>query len=284
MAKKVFLNDRLIDIEQACIPVTDSGFLYGAGLFETMRSYNGVVFGLNDHLDRLLFSARSLSIDNTYDKKYIVDAVYQTLRVNKLKNARMRLTLTAGPINPDPEKKQSTLLVTAAKSDPYPAEYYKKGAMVALSSFRQNPANPIYGHKTLSYFPRLLALKIAHQRGAAEALWFTVDNRLAEGSISNVFIVKDSSLYTPPIETPVLAGVARKTVCDIAVSGAIKLVEKNLFISDLLGAEEVFLTNVIMKVMPVTKLEAHIVGTGKVGPVTRELTRGYDYRIKSECY
>ena len=99
MTEKVFLNDRLVDIDKACISVTDSGFLYGAGLFETMRSYNGVVFALDDHLDRLFFSARSLSINNTYDKKSITDAIYKVLKANKLKDARLRLTLSGGPMS-----------------------------------------------------------------------------------------------------------------------------------------------------------------------------------------
>ncbi|GAG29346.1 unnamed protein product, partial [marine sediment metagenome] len=241
---KVFLNDKLVDIDKACISVTDSGFLYGAGLFETMRSHNSVVLALADHLDRLFFSAQALSINNPYSRKYISDAIYKLLKANKLTNARLRLTLTNGPMSESEEQRKATLLITAAKLQPYPAEFYKNGVMVVLSPFRQNPGEPICGHKTTSYFSRMIALNLAHQKRAAEALWFTVDNRLAEGCISNVFLVKDSMLYTPPIRTPVLAGVARKTVCQIALKYSIKLIEKDLYINDLLGADEVFLTNV----------------------------------------
>ena len=283
MAEKVFLNDKLVDIDKACISVKDSGFLYGAGLFETMRSRKGVVFSLNDHLDRLFFSAQSLSINNTYDKKYIIDAIYQTLRANKLVDARLRLTLTSGPMAKRGQQRRGTLVITATKFAPYPAEYYQKGATVVLSAFRQNPSDPTYRHKTLNYFPRMLALNIAHRKGASEALWFTVDNRLAEGCISNVFLVKDSSLFTPPIETPILAGVARKTVCQIAVAESIKLVEKNLFISNVMEADEIFLTNVIMQVLPVTSIEAHSVSGGKVGPMTRKLAKCFDEFVKNEC-
>ena len=194
MAEKVFLNNKLVDIDKAGISVTDSGFLYGAGLFETMRSYNGVVFSLKDHLDRLFFSAGALSINNTYSREYITDAIYKVLKANKLTDARLRLTLTGGPMSEPEEKRKSTLLIAATKLQPYPPEYYKNGVLVVLSPFRQNTAEPIYGHKTTSYFSRMIALKSAHQKGAAEALWFTVDNRLAEGCISNVFLVKDSAL------------------------------------------------------------------------------------------
>ncbi|HUT45875.1 MAG TPA: aminotransferase class IV, partial [Sedimentisphaerales bacterium] len=149
--------------------------------------------------------------------------------------------------------------------------------------FRQNPAEPTCGHKTISYFSRMLALKWAHQRRATEALWFTVDNRLAEGCISNVFLVKDSVLYTPPIETPVLAGVARKTVCQIALKNSIKLVEKDLNIDDCLDADEAFLTNVIMQIMPISRIEKHTVGDGRVGAMTKKLQKGFEELIKTEC-
>jgi len=283
MAEKVFLNDKLVDIDKACISVTDSGFLYGAGLFETMRSYNEVVFALKDHLDRLFFSARALSIENTYDRKFITDAIYKVLRANKLTDARLRLTLTGGPMSKSDQQRRATLLITATKLQAYPAEFYKNGVLVVLCPFKQNPDEPIYRHKTINYFSRMLGLNLAHQKRAAEALWFTVDNRLAEGCISNVFLVKDSALYTPPIETPVLAGVARKTVCQIALKNSIKLVEKDLYIDDLLAADEIFLTNVIMQIMPVSSVEKHTVGDGKVGSMTKKLMKYFDEFIKSQC-
>jgi len=281
--EQVFLNDRLVDIDKACISVTDSGLLYGAGLFETMRSHNGVVFALTDHLDRLFFSARALSINNPYEKRYITDAIYKLLQANKLDDARLRLTLTNGPMSESNEQRRATLLITATKFQAYPSEYYKNGVTVVLCPFRQNPSEPIYGHKTINFYPRMLALNQAHQKRAAEALWFTIDNRLAEGCISNVFLVKDSLLYTPPIRTPVLAGVARKTVCQIALRDSIEFVEKDLYINDLLQADEVFLTNVIMQIMPITKVEKHTVGDGKVGPVTKKLQNSFDEFLKCQC-
>lgn len=283
MAEKVFLNNKLVDTDKASISVTDSGFLYGAGLFETMRSYNGVVFSLKDHMDRLFFSAGVLSINNTYSKEYISDAIYEVLKANNLTDARLRLTLTGGPMSESEEKRKSTLLIAATKLQLYPPEYYKNGVLVVLSPFRQNTAEPIYGHKTTSYFSRMLALKSAHQKRAAEALWFTVDNRIAEGCISNIFLVKNSALYTPPIETPVLAGVSRKTVFQIALKNSIEFIEKNLYISDLLDADEVFLTNVIMQILPVNSVEKHIVGNGKPGPLTKKLQKKFDECIKTEC-
>jgi branched-chain amino acid aminotransferase len=283
MAEQVFLNDKLVDIDKACISVTDSGFLYGAGLFETMRSHNGVVFALKDHLDRLFVSAEVLSINNPYSREYMTEAINKVLSANKLTGARLRLTLTNGSMAGSEQQRKSTLLITATKLRSYPPEYYKKGVMVVLCPFKQNPIDPTSGRKTISYFTRMVALNLAHQKRAAEALWFTVDNRLAEGCISNVFLVKDSELYTPPITTPVLPGVARKTVCLLAEQNSIKLTEKDLSIDDLLGADEIFLTNVIMLVMPITKVEKHTVGDGQVGPVAKRLHKSFEELVKKEC-
>ena len=277
MSEKVFWNDK------ACISVRDSGFLYGAGLFETMRSHNGVVFALTDHLDRLSFSARNLSIYNPYDKKYITDAVYEVLHSNKLSDARLRLTFTNGPMVESDQGHKPTLLITATKFRSYPPEYYKNGVLVILCPYRQNPDDPTCGHKTTNYYSRMIALNMAHQKRAAEALWFTTDNRLAEGCVSNVFLVKNSVLFTPPIETPVLAGVARKTICRLALSNSIELIEKDLNIEDLLGADEVFLTNVIMQVMPINRVEKHTVGDGKVGPMVKKLKISFAEYVESDC-
>jgi branched-chain amino acid aminotransferase len=283
MTEKIFLNDKLVDADKAYVPVTDSGLLYGAGLFETMRSYNGIVFELDSHLDRLFASAKALSINNPYDKKYFADAVYSVLKANSLTDARLRLTLTDGPMGQADENRKPTVIIAATKLQPYPAEYYKKGVLVILSPFRQNPAGPLCGHKTTSYYSRLICLNIAHQKNAAEALWFTTDNRLAEGCISNVFLVKNSVLYTPLTTTPVLPGVARKTVFEIASKNSIKVSEKDLSIDDLLNADEVFLTNVIMQVMPVVGIEKHTVGNGKVGQTTEKLRNLFEEFVKEKC-
>ncbi len=269
--EKVFLNGEIINAAEAKVSVKDSGLLYGAGLFETMRCDGGKVFALEDHLERLFNSAEKLAINNPYDKQYITDAIYKILAANDLSDARLRLTLTNGSVG-DGDEAEPTLLITATDFQAYPAEYYQKGVTVALTDYRQNPTDPTCGHKTTNFFARLLALNYAHRKHAAEALWFTTDNRLAEGCISNVFLVKDNVVYTPRLDTPVLGGVTRKTICQIAERESIKLIEKDLEISDVLAADEIFVTNVIMLILPVVRVEAHTVGDGKVGPITRRLT------------
>jgi len=280
MSQKIFLNDGIVDSSQAHINCADGGFLYGAGLFEAMRASNGVVFALDDHLDRLFTSTEKLRINLRGDKKFIADAVYETLNANELKESRIRLTATSGAISA--ETPEPTLLVTAVNFEPYPKEYYDKGIMVVLNSYRQNPADVLAGHKTTSYFSRISALDVAHQKRAAEALWFTIDGRLAEGCVSNVFIVKDSTIYTPSLKTGILPGIARKTVLNLAAENSIKSEEKDLGIDELLGADEVFITNVIMQVMPVIKIEAHDIGSAKPGPVTKKIAALYTEHFNKE--
>ncbi|OQA00633.1 MAG: Branched-chain-amino-acid aminotransferase [Planctomycetes bacterium ADurb.Bin401] len=283
MTQKVFLNNEIIESSEAKISCADGGFLYGAGLFETMRASNGVVFSLDDHIDRLFTSAEKLKINMRGDlpsqsygkagRKFVADAIYETLNANELKEARIRLTATSGVIgseNPEP-----TLLVTAVSFGAYPKEYYEKGILVVLNSYRQNPSDVLSGHKTTSYFARISALATAVQKRAAEAIWFTVDGRLAEGCVSNVFLVKDSVLYTPSLKAGILPGIARKTVLKLAAENSIKLEEKDLTIDDLLKADEVFITNVIMQVLPVTAIEAHDVGDSKPGKMTKKIMMLY---------
>ncbi|HBR19570.1 MAG: hypothetical protein A2Y13_03250 [Planctomycetes bacterium GWC2_45_44] len=278
---KVFLNNSIVDSAEAKISHGDTGFLYGAGLFETMRAANGVVFALEDHLDRLFNSATKLGIISTGNKKFFADAIYQTLKANDLKDARIRLTATSGIVNADDEA-VPTLLITAVKFEPYPKDYYQRGVLAILSPYRQNSTDALAGHKTTNYFSRLLALSLARQKHAAEALWFTVGGLLAEGSVSNVFVVKDSVVYTPSLEIGVLPGVARKHVCALAMKNSIKLEKKDLTIKELLDADEVFITNVIMQVMPVMKIEAHDVKDAKPGPITKKIMALYTEYFNKE--
>jgi len=279
--EKVFLNGEILDAENANVSVADSGFLYGMGLFETMRCTKGKVFALDDHLARLFGSAKALEINCPYDKDYIAEAIDKTLKANDLTEARCRLTITNGPMA-GPDMNKPTLLISMTEFAAYQNDYYQKGVKVVLTDFRQNVNDPAIGHKTMNFFARLLALNIARKKQAAEAIWFTTDNRLAEGCVSNVFIVKDSVLCTPTAQTPILPGIARKTVLDIAGKEGIDFVEKDLFIADLLGADEVFLTNVIMKLLPAVGIEAHTVGDGKVGGISKKLLECYD-RVLAEC-
>src|SRR5210317_1977092 len=199
--EKVFLNGEIVKAAAADVAITDSSYLYGIGLFETMRSVDGTVFRLNDHLARLNSSAETLAIANSYTDEQIRQGIDEVLTANQLSDARLRLQISNGAVKTDGST-DTNLLITAAEFTPYPTEYYEKGVRVSLTNFRQSPTDPFCGHKTTCYGPRLTALKNAHEKLAAEALWFTTENFLAEGSISNVFLIKDGQLYTPPVQTP----------------------------------------------------------------------------------
>ncbi len=278
---KIYFNGQLVDEKEPVISASDSGFLYGAGLFETMRVENGVVFCLEDHIERLFESAKNLSIILSLTAEQINSGIEQLLEANSLTDARIRLTVTNGPLQS--KEHQPSALITAAKFRPYPEQAYKKGIAAALTDFRQNSLNPLDGHKTTSYLPRLIALEQARQKNCTEALWFTVDNRLAEGSISSVFLVKDSVLFTPPLDTPVLPGIARKNIIKLAKEESIKVIEKNLYIHDLLEADEVFISNVIMKLLPVVSVEKHKVNESKIGLMTQKLMASFDKLIEEKC-
>jgi branched-chain amino acid aminotransferase len=279
----VYLNDKIIPSEEAMISASDAGFLYGSGLFETLRVEHGAVFGVDQHLNRLLNSAATLEFAMTRTPDALKNAITEILKANDLTEARVRLTLSAGVPTGDDQPPEPTVLITAAPLVPYAEACYEQGILVTLCPYRQNPADPLAGHKGTSYFSRMLGLRTAHQKKAAEALWFTTDGYLAEGCVSNVFLVKDGALLTPPLGTPVLPGVARHTVCGLADENDLDLQEKALRIDDLLSADEVFITNVIMKVMPVVNVEQHTVGTGTVGPVTQTLMTLFDDAVAAQC-
>lgn len=271
MGQKIFLNDELVDAQKAMVSTGDSGLLYGAGLFETMRSYGRKVFALDEHIARIAESGKKLGIQIP-NSEFLADAVYETLNANNIDDAKIRLTITNGSLSHSQEKLEPTVIITTSAIQEYPSEYYKKGVLVALSPYRQNPTDPTAGHKTTSYFPRMMGLQYAHERGAAEALWFTVENYLAEGCISNVFLVKDGKLLTPQLDTPILPGIIRAKVIELAKDNDIELKEQQLTINNLLEADEVFITNSIMEIMPITGVEKHTISDGKVGVTTKLLS------------
>ncbi len=270
---RLFLNGEIIESSSATVSVADTGLLYGAGIFETIRAVNSSVFRLDDHLQRLFNSAKTLKINLNYNKQQLHDAVYDVLKANQLEQARIRLTVTNGPGNLDKnDTPVPTVIITATEFMGYPPEYYKSGVRVILANNRQNPQDPLAGCKTTSYYSRILTLNQAHQNGAAEALWFTTQNILAEGCVSNVFIVKNQKLVTPTLQTGILNGITRRTILQIAEEKQISTAEKDIFIKDLLDADEIFVSNVIMGVLPVVAVEAQTINTGDVGKLTKKLS------------
>lgn len=292
---QVWINGRLVEESAAAVSVRDAGLLHGAGVFTTMRSYGGRVFRLAEHLWRLRQSCEALFIPLPVRDESLSDAAGELLRKNELADARLRLTVTRGAVSLDPlhgMRVEPNVFLTAAQLEPYPIEYYQKGlTVVALDEHKLNPYDVQAGHKTLNYFSRLSALREANRRGAGEALWFNVHNYLQSGSISNVFLVEGGGLVTPPTPqelrdpsiadaTPyprsnVLPGITRAAVIELARSAGIGVRIEAVDINRLLGAGELFMTNSIMGVMPICRIERKPVGDEKPGDITSRIAAAY---------
>jgi branched-chain amino acid aminotransferase len=283
----VFLNGRVVPADEAMISVFDAGFAHAAGLFETLRAYRGRVMRLDDHVDRLVKSAGTLGLQIPIDKELIRRGVFDVLQVNEFLDARLRILLTPGnvprPGQLDDQPTPPTLLVTAGDVRPYPPELYKSGMRVCICPYKQNRLDPLAGHKTLAYLPRLMAMKDAAQRRCNESLWFTTENCLAEGSVCNVFIVHEGTVVTPPLDTPVLPGTVRKAVIDLSRDNGITIEERAIDIETLLAAKEVFLTGSVLEIMSVTSIEKHQVGEGVPGEVTKRMAILYKDLVALEC-
>ncbi len=280
----VSLNGTLMAADEAKVSVFDSGFMQGIGLFETMRAYNGTIFRLQQHLDRLVSSARSLGWTVIPDQEDMSENVRQVLSATGQPEARVRLTVTTGSLHVVPDgAPELTIVAMATPGEKYPDEYYKRGVTAIVSDCRQSSADPMAGHKTTSYFPRLASLRAAHTQAAFEALWLTPDGHVAEGAISNVFAVRDEQLLTPPLNTPVLPGITRAAVIELAVALDIPVRETPLTLDEVQTADELFLTNCMMEVMPVVRLGRRAIGNEKPGDLTRELAVAYGDLLDQEC-
>lgn len=280
----VCINGTLLPADEARISVFDSGFMQGVGLFETLRAYGGRVFRLDRHVQRLIRSARTLGWSTQPDEDALREHVERVLAALEFESARLRLTVTTGSLRPtEQDEAPLTIVATATGGGAYPPETYTRGVTVLASRFRQNAADPTTGHKTTSYFSRLASLRQAHACGAAEALWFTHDNRLAEGSISNVFLVRDRTLLTPALDTPVLPGITRAAVLELAERIGLEAAEATLSIEDLLAADEVLLTNSMIEIAPVVRVEREVIGAEKPGEVFRQLAEAYRALVHEEC-
>lgn len=276
----VYLNGDMVTAGEATISVYDSGLLHGASVFTTMLAHHGKVFRLERHLDRLLETVDLLGLRTEATRESLTAAVAAALEKNSLRQARTRITLTPG----DPHGDRTTTLVTAEPLPVYPSEWYSKGVPVVVASFKQAGGDPTYGYKTGCYLPRMLARQEAARKRCEEALWFTVDNRLAEACFCNVFLVLGGKVFTPPRDTPVLPGIVREAVLELCQESGIPCeADEPLTVKELLAAEEVFLTASCSGTRPVSQVEAHVVGTGQPGEITRKLMAAYLDLLEREC-
>ena len=276
MSEIVHLNGSLIPRSQARISALDYGFLYGFGLFETMRAYGGQVFRLDSHLNRLARSAEILGLPiEALDLK---GAVRDTIQANKLSDARVRITISIGEggMVPDPSTcRQPTVLILAGPYKPYPEQVYEKGFRAVVSSIRRNSQSPLSRLKSANYLENMLAKQEARAAGVDEAICLNEKGLLAEASMSNIFLVNDGILRTPGEESGILPGITREVVLELAPQLGINTFEQDIRLDELFQAQEAFLTNSLMEIMPLTEIDGKPVGSGEPEPVTRRLMANY---------
>ncbi len=272
----MYVNGELIERERAVVSAVDRGLLYGYGLFETMRSYGGRVFRLEEHYQRLSEGAVRLAMSIPLSLPELAEAVGAVLERNERTDARLRLTVTAGALSgPDGAPGEATVTLFARPLGDYPPELYRRGMTAIVSRVRRNETSPLSGVKSLNHLDNLLAREEARRRGADEAILLNTRGLVAEGSASNVFLVVGERLVTPRIESGALPGIARGVVLELARSAGLEAVESDVEVGAFEEASEAFLTGSVMEVMPLTVVEGRRVGSGRPGPMTERLRGMY---------
>jgi len=283
MEEIVYLNGSLLSHTQARISPFDYGFLYGYGLFETMRAYSGRIFRLERHLDRLTLSAKFIGLPvGDFD---LEKACYDTMRANHLKDARIRLTVSIGDgggIPDPPPQPVPTVLIVARSISPLTVEKYGNGFKSRVSSIRRNSQSPLCRLKSLNYLDNILARAEAKVAGADEALMLNERGFLCEGSTSNIFLVSGGKLLTPDRESGILAGITREVVMQLAHELGVEVVERETHLEELLQADEAFLTNSIIEIMSLVEVDDISIGGGVVGGVTEKLMAAYKELAEQE--
>lgn len=281
MGLKVYLDGELVPEEEAKISVFDHGLLYGDGVFEGIRSYNGRIFKLDEHLDRLYASAQAIMLEIPLSKGELTEAVVTTVRVNQIRDGYIRLVVTrgAGDLGLDPRKAiKPSIFIIADKITLYPEEYYINGLeLVTVATKRNLPEaiNPCI--KSLNYLNNILAKIEANMAGVLEAVMLNADGFVAECTGENIFIVRNGVLITPPTYLGALEGITRDTVMQLAREMNCLVKEEPFTRYDLYTASECFLTGTAAEVIPVIKIDSRKIGDGKPGPTTRKLIEAFHH-------
>ena len=275
MGLKIFLNGQLVDRKDAMISVFDHGLLYGDGIFEGIRLYDGCIFRLEQHLDRLFDSAKFLLLDIPMSRNGLMEATAETCRANKLKNGYIRLVVTRGEghLGLSPRLcKDPTVFIIADKIQVYPEEFYAKGLEIITVRTLRNTLEALNPRvKSLNYLNNILAKIEAQNAGAHEALMLNGEGYVLEGTGDNIFIVKNGVIMTPPAYMGALRGITRDCILEIAVKLGYKALEQPLTRFDVFTADECFLTGTAVEIMPVIMVDKRSIGEGKPGRITRQL-------------
>ena len=284
-SRLVHLNGRLVPSEAPHISVLDRGFMLGDGIFDTLRAVDGRVFRLGDHLRRLRRSADAIELAVPGSDDALSCAIYSLLEANRLSDALIRVTVSRGvpadrglapPASPSP-----SLAITATHFQGYPEDRYRRGFTAIVSSIRRNETSPLGFIKSCNYLDAVLARLEAARRGTDEALLLNGAGAMACGTSCNLFLVSDGTLATPSLDCGVLAGITRGTVLEIARGLALDCQERAIRAEEVLTAQEAFVTNTAMGVMPLVAVDGRPVGRGIPGPTTLRLRAAYNDLLRA---
>jgi len=276
---KVYINGKFYAEKQAQISVFDHGLLYGDGIFEGIRAYNGRVFKLKEHIERLYCSARAILLTIPMSPAALTRAVIETCRANRIRDGYIRLVVTrgVGTLGLDPNRcRRPSIIIIADKIQLYPPSLYERGMEIVTVPTTRNLTNALNpAIKSLNYLNNILAKIEAHNAGCEEAVMLNAEGFVAEGTGDNIFIVKQSELLTPPLSAGALYGITRRTVIELAEEAGYKVRELNLTRYDLYNADECFLTGTGAEIVPVTRIDGRAIGRGRPGPIPRQLEERY---------
>lgn len=274
----IYLDGAYVPGEEAKVSVFDHGLLYGDGVFEGIRAYNGRVFRLDEHLDRLYDSARTIALEIPIGKAEMAGAIREVLRRNGLRDAYIRPIVTrgVGDLGLDPRKcPQPTVIIIAVEWGAMYGDLYERGLTGVTVSVRRNAAEALPPNvKSLNYLNNILAKIEANCKGGDEAIFFDTNGYLSEGSGDNIFVVKNGEIITPPTLNN-LRGITRMVVLESAAEMGITVREQNMGYFDLYTADEVFVTGTAAEVAPITSIDSRVIGSGRPGPVTRQLMSAF---------
>ncbi len=283
---KIYLDGKFVDQADAKVSVFDHGLLYGDGIFEGIRLYQGNIFRLEEHLERLEYSAKALLLKMPWSRKEIAEATCESCRQNNLTDGYIRLVVTRGVgdlgLSPWLCPKPSIFII-ADKINLYPAEYYTKGLeIVTVATRRNNPAALSPAVKSLNYLNNILAKIEARQAGALEAIMLNDQGYVAECTGDNIFIVHKGEILTPAASQGALKGITRDTIFDIAKEIGVPIREADLTRYDVWCSDECFLTGTGAEVIPVVKLDGREIGDAKPGAITQKVLAAFRRRVLVE--
>ncbi len=279
MEPKVYINGKLYPKEEAKVSVFDHGLLYGDGVFEGIRCYNGNIFKLEEHVDRLYDSAEAISLQIQLTRDQLKDAVVSTLKANNLKDSYIRLVVTrgVGKLGLDPFNcEASQLIIITDTIQLYSKELYENGLDAIIVQTIRNHSNALNPTiKSMNYLNNILAKIECLNAGAAEGIMLNTDGYVAECTGDNIFIVKDNEIITPPVSAGILIGITRNVVIELAKETGVTVKEEQMTQDDLFNADECFLTGTAAEIIPVASIDGRKIATGKPGKITLSLLKKY---------